>query len=59
MPRVGFEPTIPVIERVKTIHVLDGAATVIGNEDTTESIYACESCISWVEVNGSKILDLE
>jgi hypothetical protein len=30
MPRVGFEPTIPVFERAKTIHVLDRAATVIG-----------------------------
>jgi hypothetical protein len=31
MPRVGFEPTIPVFERAKTVHVLDRAATVIGN----------------------------
>jgi hypothetical protein len=30
MPRVGFEPMIPVFERVKTVHALDGAATVIG-----------------------------
>jgi hypothetical protein len=30
MPRVGFEPTTPVFERVKTVHVLDRAATVIG-----------------------------
>jgi hypothetical protein len=30
MPRVGFEPTIPVFERAKTVHVLDRAATVIG-----------------------------
>jgi hypothetical protein len=29
MPRVGFEPTIPVFERVKTVHVLDCSATVI------------------------------
>jgi hypothetical protein len=29
MPRVGFEPTIEVFERTKTIHVLDRAATVI------------------------------
>jgi hypothetical protein len=25
-----FEPTIPVFERAKTVHALDGAATVIG-----------------------------
>jgi hypothetical protein len=30
MLRVGFEPTIPVFERAKTVHVLDRAATVIG-----------------------------
>jgi hypothetical protein len=28
MPWVGFEPTIPASERVKTVHVLDRAATV-------------------------------
>jgi hypothetical protein len=28
---MGFEPTIPVIERRKTVHALDRAATVIGN----------------------------
>jgi hypothetical protein len=31
MPRVGFEPTIPVFERAKTVHVLDRAAAVIGD----------------------------
>jgi hypothetical protein len=30
MLRVGFEPTIPVLERAKTVHALDLAATVIG-----------------------------
>jgi hypothetical protein len=30
MPLVGFEPTVPVFERAKTVHVLDRAATVIG-----------------------------
>jgi hypothetical protein len=30
MPRVGFEPTIPVFKRGKTVHVLYHAATVIG-----------------------------
>jgi hypothetical protein len=32
MPRVGFEPTIPVFERAKTVHSLDRAATVIRME---------------------------
>jgi hypothetical protein len=30
MTRVGFEPTIPVLERVKTVHASDRAATVNG-----------------------------
>jgi hypothetical protein len=30
MPRVGFEPTIPVFERAKMVHTLDRATTVIG-----------------------------
>jgi hypothetical protein len=32
MPRVGFEPTIPALERAKTVHALDRAANVIGPE---------------------------
>jgi hypothetical protein len=28
MPRVGFEPTIPVFKRAKTVQPLDRAATV-------------------------------
>jgi hypothetical protein len=27
---MGFEPTIPVLERAKTVHAVDGAVTVIG-----------------------------
>jgi hypothetical protein len=30
IPQLGFEPTIPVFERAKTVHALDGAAIVIG-----------------------------
>jgi hypothetical protein len=30
MPWVGFEPTIPVFKRAKTVRALDRAATVIG-----------------------------
>jgi hypothetical protein len=29
MPRVGIEPTNPVFERTKRVHVLDRAETVI------------------------------
>jgi hypothetical protein len=32
MPRLGFEPTIPVFERAKKVHALDRAATVIGTQ---------------------------
>jgi hypothetical protein len=32
MPQVGFERTIPVFERAKTVHALDRAATVIGQK---------------------------
>jgi hypothetical protein len=32
MPQVGFEPTIPVLERAKTVHALDRAVTVIGRK---------------------------
>jgi hypothetical protein len=30
MPRVRFEPTIPVFERAMTVHALDRADSVIG-----------------------------
>jgi hypothetical protein len=30
MPRVGFEPTIPELERAKTVHALHRAVAVIG-----------------------------
>jgi hypothetical protein len=29
MRRVGFEPTIPVFKRAKTVHALDRTVTVI------------------------------
>jgi hypothetical protein len=37
MPSVGFESTIPVLERAKTYHVLDRAANVIGIIPRTNS----------------------
>jgi hypothetical protein len=30
MPQVGFETTIPIFERAKTVHALDRAANLIG-----------------------------
>jgi hypothetical protein len=32
MTLVGFEPTIPTFDQAKTVHALDRAATVIGND---------------------------
>jgi hypothetical protein len=37
MPRVGFEPTIPVFEGAKTVHALDRAVTVFGISEYTYS----------------------
>jgi hypothetical protein len=31
MPRVGFEPTIQVFEKAKTVHAQDRVATVISS----------------------------
>jgi hypothetical protein len=36
MPRMGFEPTIPVFERAKSVHALDREATVIGQNVFTK-----------------------
>jgi hypothetical protein len=33
MPQVGFEPTIPVFERAKTVHALYNGATMIDGVD--------------------------
>jgi hypothetical protein len=30
MPRVGFEPTIPLFRQTETVQALDSAAAVIG-----------------------------
>jgi hypothetical protein len=35
MLQAEFEPTIPVFQRAKTVHALDRAATVIGEEVNT------------------------
>jgi hypothetical protein len=34
MTPVGFEPTLPVLEWVNTVHAIDGEATVIGTQIT-------------------------
>jgi hypothetical protein len=39
MPQVGFQPTIPVVVRAKTVHALDHAATVINKHDSSTDIF--------------------
>jgi hypothetical protein len=42
MPLLGFEPTTTALERAKTIHALDRAATVIESKKNSHSFnYAC------------------
>jgi hypothetical protein len=39
LPQVGFETTVPVFERAKTVHVLEGGATVIGSHTSGKVIF--------------------
>jgi hypothetical protein len=39
MPRVGFEPTMPVFKHAKAVHALDLGATVIGIMDYSNQKY--------------------
>jgi hypothetical protein len=39
MPRMGFQPTIPVFERTKRVRTLDRAANVIGTFIVYTSIF--------------------
>jgi hypothetical protein len=47
MPVVGFEPTIPVLDRAKTVHALDRAATVIKPHLGPASKSALNPKLSW------------
>jgi hypothetical protein len=49
IPWVGFEPTIPVFERAKTVRALDRAATVIGFNGTIDGklFYRFFSHLHW------------
>jgi hypothetical protein len=51
MPRVELEPTIPVFERAKTVHVLDRAATVIVAQLSIQSLL-------WRNLHSSDIHEL-
>jgi hypothetical protein len=52
MPRVGFELTILVFERAKTIHALERAATVIGNVKTVVTIIFKQGVIFSSDIRG-------
>jgi hypothetical protein len=53
MPQVRFEPMIPVFERTKTVHALDGMAAVIckGCKVCEPSKYEKKSNLFWNVIN--------
>jgi hypothetical protein len=68
MPRVGFQPTIPVFKRVKMVHALDRAATVIDfssshlpkSSVTTNTIQQSPCwCLPFMEPNVSLLCSLQ
>jgi hypothetical protein len=51
MIQVGFEPTIPVFERAKTVHALDHEATVISNKAVyTAMVYAVINVVLFLKI---------
>jgi hypothetical protein len=57
MPRVRFEPTIPVFERAKKDHALDRAATVIGDLWRYQLLCTVRNLFSHIKV-GNEIQDV-
>jgi hypothetical protein len=55
MSWVGFEPTIPMFERKKTVHALHRAAKVIGNI-IIYGVYYFLSAIKLLHFSFAKIL---
>jgi hypothetical protein len=51
MLRVGFEPTVPVFERAKTIYGLDCLATLIGIW-----VRGLQNCINYININNTSIV---
>jgi hypothetical protein len=48
MPWVGFEPTIPESERTKSVHALDRAATVTGEDNIKIDKKLICDIIDWI-----------
>jgi hypothetical protein len=56
MPWAGFERTIPVFEREKTVHFLDVAATVIVEKEIIYRRYKWWiQCMVWVLLSAQKL----
>jgi hypothetical protein len=45
MPRVGFEPSIPVFQRAKTVNASDRAAAVIGLKTSLMFLEILHVCV--------------
>jgi hypothetical protein len=57
MHQVGFEPTTPVFERVKTVHALDCTATVIGKYgDYREQICLLQKLLGFILIFEMKVI---
>jgi hypothetical protein len=50
MALFGFEPTIPVFKRAKTVHALNRAATLIGGGSSLRKLINFN--LIFVEING-------
>jgi hypothetical protein len=50
MSQMGFEPTIQVFERAKTVHALELAATAIGSPANTEEKIIAENKFQYREL---------
>jgi hypothetical protein len=50
MLRVGFEPTIQMFERAKTVHALDPAVTVIGSIDKYIIYFSTLTIVSQLKI---------
>jgi hypothetical protein len=58
MPWVGFELTIPVSERAKTVHTLDRAATVIGHGNRVRQANKNGFMLAWRNSSTMKIAEV-
>jgi hypothetical protein len=55
MPRVGFEPTIPVFKQVETFHALGRAVTKIGALTPLAVFFSCKLAFLFVGLKISYV----